>query len=83
MEDFPQRCERHGPPTGAGAQELQNGRGWINCGALGRPDRDRLTGRVEVGERYLGGLEEGVRGRQTEAKALIIIAAQEDGPGIS
>jgi transposase-like protein len=50
--------------------------------AMVRPDRDRLTGRVEVDETYLGGLEEGVRGRQTEAKALIIVAAQEDGPGI-
>jgi len=50
--------------------------------AMVRPDRDRLTGRVEVDETYLGGLEEGVRGRQTEAKALIVIAAQQDGPGI-
>jgi transposase-like protein len=50
--------------------------------AMVRPDRDRLTGRVEVDETYLGGLEEGVRGRQTETKALIIVAAQEDGPGI-
>jgi len=47
-----------------------------------RPDRDRLSGRVEVDETYLGGLEEDARGRQTERKALIIIAAQEDGPGI-
>ena len=30
----------------------------------------------------MGGLEEGVRGRQTETKALVVIAAQEDGPGI-
>jgi transposase-like protein len=50
--------------------------------AMVRPDRDRLTGRVEVDETYLGGLEGGVRGRQTERKALIIVAAQEDGPGI-
>src|SRR4051794_6110242 len=50
--------------------------------AMVRPDRDRLTGRVEVDETYLGGLEEGVRGRQTESKALIIVAAQEDGPGM-
>jgi transposase-like protein len=50
--------------------------------AMVRPDRDRLTGRVEVDETYLGGVEEGVRGRQTERKALIIVAAQEDGPGI-
>lgn len=50
--------------------------------AMVRPGRDRLTGRVEVDETYLGGLEEGVRGRQTERKSLIVIAAQEDGPGI-
>lgn len=50
--------------------------------AMVRPDRDRLTGRVEVDEAYVGGLEEGVRGRQTETKALIVVAAQEDGPGI-
>jgi transposase-like protein len=50
--------------------------------AMVRPDRDRLTGRVEVDEAFVGGLEEGVRGRQTEAKALIVVAAQEDGPGI-
>jgi transposase-like protein len=50
--------------------------------AMVRPGRDRLTGRVEVDETYLGGLEEGKRGRQTERKSLIVIAAQEDGPGI-
>jgi len=50
--------------------------------AMVRPGRDRLTGRVEVDETYLGGLEEGIRGRQTERKSLIVIAAQEDGPGI-
>jgi hypothetical protein len=47
-----------------------------------RPRRDRLSGRVEVDETYLGGLEEGVRGRQTERKSLIVIAAQEDGSSI-
>lgn len=50
--------------------------------AMVRPGRDRLTGTVEVDEPYLGGLEEGVRGRQTERKSLIAIAAQEDGTGI-
>ena len=50
--------------------------------AMVRPGREPLTGRVEVDETYLGGLEEGVRGRQTEHKTLIIVAAQEDGPGI-
>lgn len=50
--------------------------------AMVRPGRDRLTGTVEVDETYLGGLEEGVRGRQTEKKALIVVATQEDGRGI-
>src|SRR6202162_4229982 len=46
--------------------------------AMVRPGRDRLSGRVEVDETYWGSEEEGVRGRQTESKALIVIAAQED-----
>jgi transposase-like protein len=50
--------------------------------AMVRPGRDRLRGRVEVDETFIGGVEEGVRGRQTEGKTLVVIAAQEDGPGI-
>ena len=50
--------------------------------AMVRPDRDRLSGWVEVDETMVGGLEEGVAGRQTESKVLVIIAAQADGPGI-
>ena len=50
--------------------------------AMVRPGRDRLSGSVEVDETYLGGPEEGVRGRQTERKSLIVIAAQEDGRGV-
>jgi transposase-like protein len=50
--------------------------------AMVRPGRDLLTGRIEVDEAYLGGLEEGLRGRLTEEKALIVVAAQEDGKGI-
>jgi len=44
-----------------------------------RPGRDRLSGNVEVDETYLGGLEEGLRGRQIEDKTLIVIAAQFEG----
>ena len=47
-----------------------------------RHGRDRLSGRLEVDETYLGGPEEGVRGRQTKRKSLIVIAAQEDGRGV-
>lgn len=50
--------------------------------AMVRPGRDRLSGRVEVDETYWGGPEKGLRGRQTERKSLIIVAAQEDGDGI-
>jgi len=50
--------------------------------AMVRPGRDQLTGRVEVDECYIGGLEEGLRGRLNLDKALVVVAAQEDGPGI-
>jgi len=50
--------------------------------AMVRPGRDRLSGRVEVDEALIGGEEEGVHGRQTETKAMIAVAAEEDGPGI-
>jgi len=50
--------------------------------AMVRPGRDRLSGVVEVDETYWGSEEPNVRGRQIENKALIVIAAQEDGNGI-
>lgn len=50
--------------------------------AMVRHGRDRLAGRVEVDETYLGGPEEEVHGRQTASKVLIVVAAQEDGKGI-
>lgn len=50
--------------------------------AMVRPGRDKLSGQVEVDETYLGGLEEGVRGRKTERKALIVVGAEENGKAI-
>ena len=47
--------------------------------AMVRPGRDRLSGTIEVDETYVGAVEEGVRGRETESKALIVVAAQADG----
>ena len=50
--------------------------------AMVRPGRDLLTGRIEVDESYVGGEEEGLPGRLNLKKALIVVAAQEDGPRI-
>ena len=50
--------------------------------AMVRPGRDRLQGRVEVDEAFVGGEEEGVHGRQTESKAMIAVAVEEDGDGM-
>lgn len=50
--------------------------------AMVRPGRDRLSGTVEVDETYVGGEEEGVRGRETLKKSLVVVAAEEDGQGI-
>ena len=50
--------------------------------AMVRPGRDRLDGVVEVDETYWGGAEPGTDGRGAELKALIAVAAEEDGKGI-
>lgn len=44
--------------------------------AMIRPHRDRLAGRVEVDEAYIGGVHAGRPGRQTETKALVAVAVQ-------
>lgn len=44
--------------------------------AMVRPGRDRLNGTVEVDETYWGAEEEGMIGRQTERKALIIVGVE-------
>ena len=44
--------------------------------AMVRPGRDRLDGIVEVDETYVGGVEEGGRGRFTETKTIVAIAAE-------
>jgi transposase-like protein len=50
--------------------------------AMVRPGRDRLSGRVEVDETYVGGEEPEAHARQILGKSLVAIAAQEDGRGI-
>jgi len=44
--------------------------------AMVRPGREKLRGFVEVDETYIGGLEEGTRGRQTEKKAIVSVAVE-------
>mgnify|MGYP003693835353 CR=1 FL=1 len=48
--------------------------------AMIRPGRDRLSGRVEVDETFVGG--GGAQGRSTATKALVVVAAEEVGRGI-
>lgn len=50
--------------------------------AMVRPGRDRLRGTIEVDETYIGGLEEGLSGRQIENKTLVVVAAQQAGKKI-
>jgi transposase-like protein len=50
--------------------------------AMVRPGRDRLAGTIEVDEAYWGAEEAGTKGRRTESKALVVVAAQEDGDKI-
>jgi transposase-like protein len=47
-----------------------------------RPGRDRLTGEIEVDETYVGGPEEGKRGREIEKKSVGMVAAEKEGWGI-
>jgi len=47
--------------------------------AMVRPGRDRLSGTVEVDEIYLGGVRKGAYGREAGGKALVVIAAEQDG----
>src|SRR3989338_8385847 len=73
--------------TGASALNLQRHLGfgryetvwiWLHKlrRAMVRPGRDKLSGEVEVDETYVGGVEMGVAGRQTEKKAIVAIAVE-------
>ena len=49
--------------------------------AMVRPGRERLSGQVEVDETFVGGEESGREGRGALTKALVVIAAEEQGSG--
>jgi transposase-like protein len=48
--------------------------------AMVRPGRERLSGLVEVDEGYVGGVEGGVDGRQTDTKSIVAIAVEIEEP---
>lgn len=50
--------------------------------AMVRPARERLAGEIEIDETYVGGPEEGKRGRETENKAIVVVATEKRGHGI-
>jgi transposase-like protein len=50
--------------------------------AMVRPGGDRLAGRVEVDETYVGGVVQQTKGRSAAGKTLVAIAAQEQGAGL-
>ena len=50
--------------------------------AMVRPERERLTGEIEIDETYVGGPEEGTRGRETEKKAIVVVATEKRGHAI-
>ena len=45
------------------------------------PRRDLLSAAVEVDETYVGGPQEGKRGRETEPKAIVAVAVEKNGRG--
>lgn len=44
--------------------------------AMVRPERDPLSGTVEIDETFVGGVEHGVVGQQTFTKAIVVIAVE-------
>lgn len=44
--------------------------------AMATPNRDLLSGQVEVDETYIGGEEEGLSGREIEKKAIVVVAIE-------
>lgn len=47
--------------------------------AMVNPEREPLTGVIEVDDTYVGGREKGTRGRQTETKVPVVVAVENRG----
>lgn len=50
--------------------------------AMVSPERDRLSGTVQVDETFVGGRKPGKRGRGAEGKTLVLILAEENGKAV-
>lgn len=63
-----------------GFGSYQTAWGWLRKlrSVMVRPGRDRLAGRVEVDEAFVGGQREGTRGRGAEGKTLVLVAVEGD-----
>lgn len=63
-----------------GFGSYQTAWGWLQKfrSVMIRSGRERLAGRVEVDETYVGGQKEGTRGRGAEGKTLVLVAVEGD-----
>jgi transposase-like protein len=63
-----------------GFGSYQTAWGWLQKlrSVMIRIGRERLAGRVEVDEAYVGGQKEGTRGRGAEGKTLVLVAVEGD-----
>lgn len=63
-----------------GFGSYQTAWGWLQKlrSVMIRHGRERLAGRVEVDEAYVGGQKEGARGRGAEGKTLVLVAVEGD-----
>jgi len=63
-----------------GFGSYQTAWGWLQKlrSVMIRSGRERLVGRVEVDEAYVGGQKEGTRGRGAEGKTLVLVAVEGD-----
>lgn len=50
--------------------------------AMVRPNRDKLSGVVEVNETLVGGVQTGKRGRGADGKTLVLVAAEDTQAGV-
>ena len=61
-----------------GFGSYQTSWGWLQKlrSVMVRPGRDKLCGRVEVDETFVGGQKEGARGRGAQGKTLVLVAVE-------